>query len=335
MKLPSLILHCWLPLICAAAPEPVIRLQDQNIAALRSGPLDLQDRMAVLSAVWAALPAEVTVHPTENYCYWQMQAQGRELRGNLRLASGQREKGFLNFGYAEWVEFPGETEPDAALTVSGQLGAADGVTVKCPDHFTAEVTFREKKVRFRLQQIPQTPPQQFQPGADEVFIQRTQDESGCRFFLMFDQRANCFFWVLNEEETVPDSFHSLAPDIVAGRRTGFIFWQQPGRKVLAAVRKLSVQRNDYCDGPFDQLADNYARETNIQQWMERALPPVRGRIDVYGYFTGTPNPKRVALNACAHYDSPAAAVQFIQQAKTAQHPLAFISSGNAADSAEK
>ena len=57
------------------------------------------------------------------------------------------------------------------------------------------------------------------------------------------------------------------------------------RKVLVAVRRLNISRNDYFDGPFDQLADNYADETQVAVYMQRAFPSLQGRIDKYGYYT--------------------------------------------------
>ena len=40
-----------------------------------------------------------------------------------------------------------------------------------------------------------------------------------------------------------------------------------GRKILAAIRGQSAVRNDYYDGPFDQLADNYVDEIPISEYI--------------------------------------------------------------------
>ncbi len=311
-----------------AGEGPGTVLHQPQIEGWRFDGLDVTDRMAVLAGIWERLPAEVRVYPTENYFYWQLHAGGREFRGNLRLASGQREKGLLHFGYSEWREFLSERPAgEKVLTVTGHFGPGDGVVVTCPDAFTAEVKFRGKSVRFLLNRIAQNPPRDFRVMNEEVFIERTLDESGLPFFLLFNTRGNYFLWVLNEEERPAETFHPLSGELQAGRRTGFVFWQQEQRKVLLGVGKLSVERNDYCDGPFDQLSDNYAAEVKIKDWIERAYPAHKGNIDTYGYFLGSDNPKRVALNCYLHYDTQQQTVAFLAEAKRQQDPLHFISGG--------
>jgi hypothetical protein len=107
--------------------------------------------------------------------------------------------------------------------------------------------------------------------------------------------------VLKPEEAIPDVLDQCGPELVFGRRSGFAFWADPaGRLVLAVVRQLNTRRNDYYDGPFDQLADNYAEEPQILEWMQRAFPSLRGRIDTYGYYTDQDRPLRVALSTYFH-----------------------------------
>lgn len=323
---PAAFLLAALLLSARAGAEPGVTFHQEQMDGWRSRGLDVSDRMAVLAALWAKLPAEVQVYPSENYYYWQLHTGGRELRGNLRLATGQREQGLLHFGYTEWQEFP-DPSSQPPLTVTGHFGKDEGVLVTCPDHFTSHVTFRGKTVCFLLNRTGQEAPRDWKPGPDETFIQRTMDESGLPFFLLFNTRQNYFFWVLNEEGEPVETFTPLAHGAVAGRRTGFLFWQQDSRKVLLGVRKLSVERNDYCDGPFDQLADNYAVETKIREWIERAYPEQKGRIDLYGYITDTPGPKRIALNCYLHYDTPQQALELLATARRQPDPLMHISSG--------
>ena len=130
-------------------------------------------------------------------------------------------------------------------------------------------------------------------GEEERFIQRTFDESGYQFYLLFNERDDYFFWVLNEEEPLRDVLDPLGDDLLVGRRSGFGLWidrDHGDRKILVGVRQLNIRRNDYYDGPFDQLADNYADETAIAEYMQRAFPSLRGRIDKYGYYTDRERP---------------------------------------------
>ena len=147
---------------------------------------------------------------------------------------------------------------------------------------------------------------------------------------MFNTERNYFFWVLDEEVRVPDSWTKLSDEVVVGNRTGFVFWMDPAaenRKVLATIRKISVLRNDYYDGPFDQLSDNYVEEINIKKWMELAIPGIKGRIDKYGYYTDSERPSRVALSNYGNYYTFAEALQFVESAKKAFDPYLFISRG--------
>jgi len=263
------------------APSGSYLLFNQNvIEGLTSPLLDLADPDAVFSQVFAGLPDEVVVYPSENYYYFVLYVGERQVWGNIRLAVDSRDEGLLSFGYFEFIEF-------ASRSGTGFNGAklfsqADGVEVEKIDNFTYLVRADSKEVIFHLNELDQTPPSLFNLGEDELFVERTFDESGYQFFLLFNERENYFFWVLNEEEPLPDVLEPVADDLLVGKRSGFAFWvddAHDARKVLFAVRKLSVTRNDYHDGPFDQLADNYAEETNVSEYMQRAFPALRGRID--------------------------------------------------------
>ena len=181
-----------------------------------------------------------------------------------------------------------------------------------------------------LHQLAQTPPQLFRLGENETFVERTFDESGYQFFLLFNEVGNYFLWVLNEEEEVPDSLESVAEDVVVGRRSGFAFWidrVERDRKVLVAIRSASVVRNDYYDGPFDQLADNYADETNISDYMQRAFPSALGRIDKFGYYTDTETSSRVAISPYNTYHTRDEILQLVESAKASDDPYHFVAHG--------
>ena len=125
-----------------------------------------------------------------------------------------------------------------------------------------------------------------------------------------------------EAETAPKRFILFfSPNFWIDRAHG-------GRKVLAAVRQASVERNDWFDGPFDQLADNYADQTNIRHYIEEALPDCRGRIDKWGYFTDEGDrPNRVALNNYGTWVTTADAVKFFGRALKSGDVRQFISRG--------
>lgn len=307
-----------------------LSLQQFKNEGYYSAALDLEDADAVFWHVFSKLPDEVTIYPSENYFYWVLHISGREVYGNIRLPAGRRENGVLSFGYAEFVEFPGPMGAPSYASRSKYFTDADGLLLKELDKFTWQVTFRRKAVTFHLHKLSTEPPKKFNLRTNEVFIERTFDESGMQFFLLFNTDRNYFFWVLNEEEVVPDNFVPLDKETLLGRRTGFAFWldgEKPARKVLASVRKISVTRNDYYDGPFDQLADNYVEVNKISQWIERAIPSIKGRIDKYGYYTDQERPSRVALSCYGTYYTQAEVLEFIKKAKEAADPYQYISRG--------
>jgi hypothetical protein len=323
-----LVLLFILTLVTSPAAEPQLDLHQTQTEAWQAEGLDVRNSDAVFAWVFRHLPDEVMVYPTENYFYWRLTAGGREIRGNLRPASGLREKGVVSFAYAEWLEFPDHKLEAGKLSIARRLGAEEGVTVKCPDAFTCDISCEGKTVRFRLHQIPQTPPPAGVLDAEERFVARTWDESGLPFYLCYHPPSKSFFWVLNEEKPVAETFTELAPGIHTGRRTGFVFWTDAahaGRKILSGVREASVRRNDYYDGPFDQLADNYAAQVPLRQYLEEAWPSLKGEIDLYGYYTAGPDKgDRVALTGYLIHTTLEEAVAYTQKAAAAAVPVAAI-----------
>jgi hypothetical protein len=290
--------------------------------------LDLEDADAVFWEVFSKLPDEVTIYPSENYFYWQLFVQGRQVWGNIRLPAGRRERGVLSFGYSEFVEFP--SGPAGGLSRSKYFTEGDGLVIKELDKHTYRVTYNKKAVTFHLHQLSTEPPKKFALRTNEAFIQRNFDESGTQFFLLFNTERNYFFWVLNEEEPAAETYSPIDKDVIVGNRSGFAFWvdpEKPARKVLACIRKISVNRNDYYDGPFDQLADNYVEVNQISKWMERAIPSIKGRIDKWGYYTDMERPSRVALSCYGTYYTQADILDFIKKAKASNDPYQYISRG--------
>ena len=294
--------------------------------------INLDETETVFRHVFSRLPDQVTVYPSENYYYFGLHINGRQFWGNIRLAAGYREFGELSFAYFEFDEYasPGESK----FTKAKIFTEEDGVGVEEVDRFTYDVSYQGKNVTFNLYQLPQEPPKLFELRENEVFVERTFDESGYQFFLLFNMEENYFFWVLNEEEGVPDILDPVVghDDILLGRRSGFAFWDDGfGKRVLASIRHHGVTRNDYYDGPFDQLADNYAKEVKIREYIIKASPAMAGRINEYGYFiydqygNKVERPLRVAISTYQTYYTESQFTQFIERAKASDDPYMFIS----------
>ena len=307
-------------------PQPLLLLNQQLIEGYADDALDPEDINGMFWAVFSNLPNEVIVYPSENYFYFKMFTGGQQFWGNIRLPTGDRDLGVLAFGYFEYNDVP----PPSGTRFSRfkTFNTDDALSIERMDRFQYQVEYRGKAVVFNLFQIEQKPPELFALGPDEIFIQRTFDESGFQFFLLFNQRLNYFFWVLNEEEIVPDILDSRGENVWLGRRSRFAFWvdQAHGdRKVLTAIATVNVSRNNYFDGPFDQLADNYAEEVQIAKYMKLANPSLEGRIDQYGYFNDTDRPLRVSLSNYYRFTSTKDLDSFTSRIKEAEDPYRFIS----------
>ena len=127
---------------------------------------------------------------------------------------------------------------------------------------------------------------------------------------------------------LPDNLTPLEDDLLVGRKSGFAFWvdeAHDNRKVLMAISGESNTRNDYYDGPFDQLTDNYVDVTNVSEYMIRWAPSLRDRIDKYGYFTNRDRPSRVSISPYYFYFSDEALMLFSQRTREAEEPTYFIS----------
>jgi len=56
------------------------------------------------------------------------------------------------------------------------------------------------------------------------------------------------------------------------------------RKILIGVFEQNVRLNNYFDGPFDQLPDNFIEGETLRQAIIDSDPAVKGKIDRLGYF---------------------------------------------------
>ena len=306
--------------------QPYLVFNQKWLEGLRSTSLDIENVDEIFSYVFSNLPDEVVVYPTENYYYYKLYVDGKQLWGNIRLAAGRRERGVLSFAYFEFKESPYVTEP--RLVRNKFFTDADGLRIEELDKFTFKVRFDGKEVIFNLNQISQEPPALFELGENEEYVEKTYDESGYNFILLFNTERNYFNWVLNEEVPLPDELMPVGEDLLVGRRSGFAFWvdrAHDARKVLVAIRGQNATINDYYDGPFDQLADNYVDETNVASYVVRASPSLDGRIDKWGYFLDSIRPSRVSISPYYVYFTDRALDLFVSQMKLQRDPYYFVS----------
>jgi hypothetical protein len=250
--------------------------------ALSNTAIKLTDAVSVFGMVLNSLPDRVTVYPTENYYYFKFNYAGVQYTGNIRLENERRDRGQVHFAFApEYSEW--KSEDPAVFKV---LTKADGVTIEKISDLSYRVSHGSKTVVFDLNDLRHVKPPAGAMSGDERFIGPIFDESGVRFLLVYNQKLKAFHYLL--DETIAPS-ETLTPSpstdrILIGKRTGFAFYRDHklDRKILIGVFEGNSRVNNYYDGPFDQLPDNFIEGNSLRDAILDVAPQLKGRIDRYG-----------------------------------------------------
>jgi hypothetical protein len=284
-----LVTALWAAGIAAAQTPERPRLntnQSYLEGAMRATTLDVADPIAVFAFVLDNLPDRVKVYPTENYYYFTFVHKGVPYAGNIRLDASNRDEGKVSFGYYEdYAPWKGESPITFRL-----LDAAEGVKLEKVERLVYRLTRGAKSVVFELNDLSQVKPPPTAMGADETFIGPIFDESGIRFFLIYHARLKIFHYVLDETVPVADGlFPTRRTDrLMIGKRTGFAFYRDHrlDRMILVGVFLGNAVLNNYFDGPFDQLPDNFIEGETLRQALLQVDPKLRGKIDRFGAWPG-------------------------------------------------
>jgi hypothetical protein len=271
----------------AQSEMPVLHTNQAYIEeATRESSLDVKDAKAVFAFVFANLPDQVTVYPTENFYYFTFINNGVPYDGNITLDARNRDEGKVIFAYSEDLEGWRNHTPNAHIV----LDASAGVQLEKIDRLIYRMTYSGKSVVFRLFDLSNVRPPASALAPTEKFIGPVFDESGIRFFLVFDQKLKIFHFILDETVKVADQFESRprTDRILIGKRTGFGFYrdQLRDRKILIGANKLNMATNTYFDGPFDQLPDNFIEGDSLRDALIASDPSLKGMIDRFGGFPG-------------------------------------------------
>lgn len=243
--------------------------------------LAVDDPMAVFAYVLGNLPDRVKVYPTENYYYFSFIHNGSRYAGNLRLDASNRDEGKLIFAYYE------DSEGRSAVAVKhAVLDGSHGVTVEKQEPLVYRVGYREKSVVFALNDLSQVRPPANAIRGDEILVGPVFDESAIRFFLLYNSKLKLFHYVLDETVRPADNFTraTRTDRILIGTRTGFAFYRDHlrERKILIGVFANNQYANNYFDGPFDQLPDNFVEGDILRRIIVEREPRLKGRIDRFG-----------------------------------------------------
>jgi hypothetical protein len=255
--------------------EDVIRALETRFA--------IEDTDRMLELLLSRMRKDVTVYPTENYYYFRVYADGKELAGNILLSRDKIDHGTLSLNY---YQVTGDGTSGEKLEYGHAYSSADGLVVTNLGNGVYRIRYRSKEVRFHLNSLPPEKPGNLRLARGEAYLGPIYDESGIRFALLFDAPEQHFIYVLDPTEPPSDELYQLNDEVVVGRRTGFAFYvdKKYDRKLLTAVNSAAVRQNTYYDGPFDQLPYNYADQIDMKKYLEAAFPVVRRKIDKYGNF---------------------------------------------------
>ena len=248
----------------------------------RATTLNVDDPMAVFGFVMSRLPDRVKVYPTENYYYFGFTHNGIRYAGNIRLDASNRDDGKADFAYFEDTAQWYDDTPVKHLV----LGSSQGVTIEKVERLVYRVSYQGKSVVFALNDLSNLKPPPGALGPDEKFLGPIFDESAIRFFLIYNPKLKVFHYVLDETGKVADAFFPAKKfgRILVGKRTGFAFYKDHrlDRKILIGAFAGNMQANNYFDGPFDQLPDNFIEGESLREAILSIRPQLKGQIDRFG-----------------------------------------------------
>jgi hypothetical protein len=307
--------------LAAAAAEPkwpVLHTEQEYIDQVtRPSTLNVNDPKAVFDFVFSSLPERVKVYPTENYYYFTFINDGVPFDGNIRLDASNRDQGKVIFAYSEDLEeYRGETPVQHLI-----LDESQGVKLDKVQDFVYRMTYKDKSVIFELNDLSNVKPPANALAPNEEFIGPSFDESGIRFFLVFDTKLKIFHFILDETVKVADQLEPSkgADRILIGKRTGFAFYRDHlrDRKVMIGAFEGNMVTNSYFDGPFDQLPDNFLKGNMLRDAIIAADPEMKGRVDRFGSWGD--GSERYAIDPYVPYRAADELHMFDRCAKARQH----------------
>jgi hypothetical protein len=247
--------------------------------------LTLSDPIAVFAFVLNSLPDRVRVYPTENYYYFRFTHNGTPYSGSIRFKPIERDQGKIQFGYYKELTDWKVEEVQGTFAV---FDASHAVKVEKIQELVYRVSHGGKSVIFALYDASGNKPPPSIIGTHEQFLGPIFDESGIRFFLIYNWKLKIFHYLLDETEQVADELYIArrTERIVIGRRTGFAFYRDHrlDRKILIGAFETNSRVNNYFDGPFDQLPENFIEGEELRQAIVASDPRAEGQIDRFGNY---------------------------------------------------
>lgn len=269
---------------------------NQNFIEAQYNLINVSDSLEMFRYVFNNLPSQAVIYPTENYYYFSFLMNNELVTGSLALPARSRDEGVLGFSYAlHDLNYSGLQDAfDVHYFANGaRLDSSKGVVVQKISSVKYLVTFENKTVTFILYMDPYKLPAESRLVDSEIFVGPVFDESGLRFSILFNEKLSTLYFILNKDYGITDEFDSITDDLIVGLRTGFVFFNDAdlNRLILIGANSKNVNANNWYDGPFDQIPDNYIQQgyiKNYKMYLEKTYPDVAGKIDEYGNFLEIP-----------------------------------------------
>ncbi|MCC0020170.1 MAG: hypothetical protein H6888_03740 [Nitratireductor sp.] len=210
----------WMPGLAKAETANMPRLftDQQYVEDVRlNSSLDVTNPEAVLEFVLNSLPDQVTVYPTENYYYFYFYHGGVKWAGNLRFDAETRDEGKVHMSYfRDFTEWQGE-ETDYTVIWDSERGVDVKSRGTSCMRLLKDGAWPSNSIRWKAwSRLLRS------SWSSEEYLGPIFDESGFRFFLVFDAPARAFKYILDETAAVADEL----PEIRAF--TGHFNWLSHG-----------------------------------------------------------------------------------------------------------
>ena len=268
-------------------------------------PPGFDNRKEMFEYVFSWIPSFAYVFPTEGFYYYSLKVDGEDVWGNFRVAD--LEDGKLSMAY-----FTVPERKTRFLT----LTAADGLSVVARSDYNYDVTYAGRTVSFQTSDIANKQPKNLEILGGEEFVGNVHDESGVTFVLVFNDETSSFYYLLNEEVGLTERFTKLSDSLFLGERTGFIFFQDPhyNRKILVGANLKNVQRNNYFDGPGDQVP----YRALLRDKLHRAYPNsmLSDGVDEHGVYLNKEFWQRLAICPYRRYASTQEVLELVASRST-------------------
>lgn len=258
-------------------------------------PPEYSDPDRMFHYVFSWLPSHARAYPTEGYYYFSFPHPAKGLVcGSLRLAD--LDRGMLTFSYFRMLDDDGDQEV--------HIHRVGDITVKKHGDYRYDVTHGARNVSFDLLDTSflERLPDSVTLLPDEEFVTRMFDESGLRFVVLFNRATQSFYYVLDQEDGVADALVEVGNEgFERGERTGFVFYcdRDLNRRLLVGVSFRSVKRNDFLDGPGDQVPFRL----RVRDRLNLAYPStlLGHGLDVHGVMLGRKHWSRFLISAYHQY----------------------------------